>query len=97
MPSKFYGIAAVGRPIVYIGDPDGEIGAIIGAADCGMRVAPGDAAGLAAALAALCEDPDRRARLGDNARRMFEARYDKPIAVAKWQELLERVGRDRAA
>lgn len=97
VPSKFYGIAAVGRPIVYIGDPDGEIGTIIGAADCGMRVAPGDAAALAASLVALCEEPDRRARLGGNARRTFEARYDKPIAVARWQELLEPVGRDRAA
>jgi glycosyltransferase involved in cell wall biosynthesis len=92
VPSKFYGIAAVGRPIVYIGDPDGEIGAIVGAADCGLRFVPGDAAGLAAALVALREDPDRRARLGGNARRVFEASYDKPTAVERWRELLARVG-----
>jgi glycosyltransferase involved in cell wall biosynthesis len=97
VPSKFYGIAAVGRPIVYIGDPDGEIGAIVGAADCGLRFVPGDASGLAAGLVALREDPDRRARLGGNARRLFEASYDKPIAVERWRELLARVGAGSAA
>ena len=35
VPSKFYGITAVGRPAILIGDKEGEIGKTIGTAACG--------------------------------------------------------------
>jgi len=91
VPSKFYGIAAVGRPTIFIGDPQGEIGSVIRAADCGICVKEGDAAGLVAAIEALRDDPDLRQRMGANARRVFEERYDKAIAVEQWRLLLASV------
>ncbi len=39
VPSKFYGILAAGRPLIFIGDPDGELARVIGAAQCGLVVA----------------------------------------------------------
>jgi hypothetical protein len=35
VPTKFYGIAAAGRPTLFIGAPDGEIGRIINDTRCG--------------------------------------------------------------
>ena len=35
VPSKFYGILAVARPVIFIGDPDGELARIIGEGRCG--------------------------------------------------------------
>ena len=35
VPSKFYGILAVGRPVIIIGDPDGEQARVVRAEDCG--------------------------------------------------------------
>jgi glycosyltransferase involved in cell wall biosynthesis len=95
VPSKFYGIAAAGRPTIFIGDPDGEIGSEIRAADCGQCVVPGDAEGLVAAIQRLRRDRELLARQGSNARRLFDEKFDKPIAVEKWRSLLEAVAAGR--
>ncbi len=46
VPSKFYGILAAGRPTIFIGDTDGDLGRIIRATQCGASVAVGDADAL---------------------------------------------------
>lgn len=91
VPSKFHGITAVGRPTLFIGDPYGEIGQLVKRYDCGLTAPQGDGAALAAAIRDLASDPERRARLGANARHAFETAFDKPIAVRSWQELLTEV------
>ena len=50
VPSKFYGIAAAGRPIVAITAKDGDIARLVQRHGCGIVIAPGDAGGLADAL-----------------------------------------------
>jgi len=91
VPSKFYGIAAAGRPTIFIGDENGEIGAIVRETASGLCVAPGDAKGLADAIEALRVDPTAREGMGRNARRAFELRFDKSIAMAAWRSLLHAV------
>ena len=88
VPSKFYGITAVGRPALFIGDTDGEIARLIARYDCGVTVAPGDGAALARAVHDLAEDPERRMQLGKNARAAFEASFEQSIAVKQWHQLL---------
>ena len=88
VPSKFYGITAVGRPALFIGDTDGEIARLIARHDCGVTVAPGDGAALARAVHGFAEDPKRRVQLGNNARAAFEASFEQAIAVKKWRQLL---------
>jgi colanic acid biosynthesis glycosyl transferase WcaI len=88
VPSKFYGIAAAGRPVIYVGDPDGEIPRILVRHDIGIAVRPGDVGGLVAALVELRANPHKRLAMGARARALFEAEYDKPIALAKWDMML---------
>ena len=38
VPSKFYGIAAAGRPTIFIGAKDGEIARLLEANRCGFTV-----------------------------------------------------------
>ena len=92
VPSKFYGVAAVGRPTIFIGDPEGEIGSVVREAQCGMCVQQGDGEGLAQAITALRDDSALRERMGANARRVFEERFDRSIGVAAWRRLLDSVG-----
>jgi len=89
LPSKFYGVAAAGRPIITVSDPHGELGELVTREACGMAIAPGDAVGLAAAIKALKEDDARLARLGANARAMLERSFRKRTALAHWENLLQ--------
>lgn len=89
VPSKFYGIAAAGRPCIYIGALYGEIPAILHAADSGIIVAPGDGQGLAAVLRRLISEPQLCKMLGDNARTVFEQRFEQRLVLRAWQELLD--------
>ena len=89
VPSKFYGVAAAGRPVLYVGDPNGEIGSIIRSADCGYCVGVGEAGPAAEFLRALSSNPARAEQLGRNARRIFDERYDKRFALASWCRVIE--------
>jgi len=91
VPSKFYGIAAAGRPVLMVGDPEGEIGAVVRESECGLCVRQGDSSGLVAAIVQLRSDPGLQERLGRNSRRVLEGRFDKGTAMEKWRRLLEGV------
>jgi colanic acid biosynthesis glycosyl transferase WcaI len=68
VPSKTYGIMAAGRPVVAAVDPGSEIWRLVELADAGVCVAPEEPEQLARAIESLCDDPDRRRQLGENAR-----------------------------
>ena len=88
VPSKFYGIAAAGRPTIFIGAADGEIARLIEEARCGFTVAPGDGTALMARILQLATDPELCASMGARARATFEQRWDKERAVEQWEEVL---------
>jgi colanic acid biosynthesis glycosyl transferase WcaI len=88
VPSKFYGVAAAGRPIIFIGATDGTIARLIGQSDCGFTVAAGDAAALADRILMLATDPELCERLGARARATFEEHWDKGHAVEQWVKIL---------
>jgi glycosyltransferase involved in cell wall biosynthesis len=91
VPSKFYGVAAAGRPTVYVGDPDGEIPRILAKHSIGITVRTGDTAGLLQALRALRDNEGQRLAMGARARTVFEHEWDKPIALEKWSALIASV------
>ena len=88
VPSKFYGIAAAGRPTLFVGDTDGEIARLLREGDCGYAVAAGDGAGLAARIETLAGDRGLCEAMGARARRLFEGRFDRAVAVRRWGEVL---------
>ena len=85
MPSKFYGIAAAGRPTIFIGDEHGEIGGILEKNGYGFTVRPGDGEALTERILALASDRDLSASLGARARVAFERQCDKQQALAEWK------------
>ena len=89
MPSKFYGIAAAGRPTIFIGAEHGEIGRILEENGCGFTVRPGDGEALVERILELAGNRDLCASLGTRARVAFERRWNKEKAVAEWEALLQ--------
>jgi glycosyltransferase involved in cell wall biosynthesis len=95
VPSKFYGIAAAGRPIVMVGDPNGELGRLVRANGCGFAVTPGDAAALIAALQQLMYQPDTLADMGRRARAMLDATFSRRQSLQAWAGLIDRLLSER--
>jgi glycosyltransferase involved in cell wall biosynthesis len=91
VPSKFYGIAAAGRPAIFVGAREGEIAEKLRRYDCGVAVEQGDAEGLAAAIRTLADDAGLREEMGRNARAAFEEHWEKRIACGKWLRLIEQM------
>jgi glycosyltransferase involved in cell wall biosynthesis len=88
VPSKFYGIAAAGRPAIFIGDRDGEIARLLRKHGSGLTVAQGDGAALAQAVLELAGNATLRHQMGKRARAAFDAGFNKTTAVARWEQLL---------
>ena len=88
VPSKFYGIAAVGRPTIFIGDPAGEIAKILSEEESGFTVPIGQSEALANQIRVLAKDRAFLDRIGQNARTVFERRFDKTSALQAWREVL---------
>lgn len=97
VPSKFYGAAASGRPIVMVGAPDGEIGRLLADTLCGVTVREGDGVGFASAAAALADDPVLAAAMGRRARALVESSLSRDRAFAAWRRLLAAVAAEQAA
>ena len=91
VPSKVYGIAAAGRPILNIGALNGEIAQLIAKHDCGITVQPGDVSGLVDAITRLAGDDALRATLGGNARKALDDYYEMRLGLQKWRNLLDTV------
>ena len=91
LPSKFYGVAAAGRAVAFIGAPDGDLATEIKRLDCGAAFLPGDAAGLATFLRKLKDNPGLGTAQGQRIRAEFDAHYDQTHAVAAWEKLLKRL------
>jgi glycosyltransferase involved in cell wall biosynthesis len=91
VPSKFYAAAAAGRPVLFVGDPDGEVARLVVACDCGATVAPDDGAALAMQIQRLADDPALHATLAANARRAFEVVFNQDAATATWGEALRAI------
>jgi len=97
-PSKLYGIAATGRPVVSIGAPDSELARVVTQHGFGVHHAPEDTAGLANTLLHLQRNPELL-RVQGLAARAFYQRFGRfEHALMAWADLLQRVdGRLRSS
>jgi glycosyltransferase involved in cell wall biosynthesis len=97
VPSKFYAIAAAGKPIIVIGDKNGEIARRVQQHGCGIVVAPGDADALVDALQRLANAPETISEMGRRARAMLDAHFTRQKALQHWSRLLDELAKSSAS
>jgi len=90
VPSKFYGIAAAGCPVAFIGASDGELAEVIQRFQCGVVIKPCHSEELVSFLRELRDAPVLRADFGRRIRIAFEENYDRKHAILTWQMLIGR-------
>ena len=93
VPSKAYGIMASGRPMVAAVDPGSEIWRLVEAADAGICVPPQQPLELARAIEELCDSPERRLIMGENARAYVARHHAREELTALYGETLESVAK----
>lgn len=86
-PSKLYGIAAVHRPVLFIGPHDSEIGRLVRTTGLGDAKDRGDTHGIVAVIRRFATDSGEGRRCAANAER-FAAAHDAPTAAARWATVL---------
>ena len=91
VPSKFYGIAAAGRPVIHIGDPDGEIPRILEREQCGWSFCIGEVGPLARCILGLFQRQTEASEAGQRARLAFDRQYARGHALKNWRTLLDSV------
>jgi colanic acid biosynthesis glycosyl transferase WcaI len=88
VPSKFYSVLAVGRPILFVGDPNSELARQINQAECGRAFTIGASADLTTAIRDLAHQPERVIEMGARARELWVARFRRQEALARWVSVL---------
>jgi len=89
VPSKFYSAAASGRPVLMIGDPDGEIGRKIASQKNGRCFAPGQHEDLANFLIEISSNKQKNDAMGRHSRALIEREFSRSHAFEKWDSLIE--------
>ena len=88
VPSKFYGILAAGRGVLYVGPEESTVAQVIRETGCGWTVELGDSEGMARLIRELEADRARVREVGERARQVFEERFTREKGVARFWELL---------
>jgi glycosyltransferase involved in cell wall biosynthesis len=91
VPSKTYSYLAAGRPVAAIIARDTDTARMLLQYDAGAVFDNGDAEGLARWIESLAADRAAQARMGANARRLFEEHYSREICTGKYADLFERI------
>jgi len=91
VPSKFYGVLAAARPVLYVGPRESEVARVIEESKCGLVIEQGDSAGLVKAIETLHADPQLAQAMGRRAREVFERTFTRSLACERWLRLLQQV------
>ena len=88
VPSKIYGVMSAGKPMLYVGDKEGEVGSLVIEHGIGGVVAEGDSEALVSQIQKMKESPAWLTEMGDASRRLFDEHYSRAMSLAKLEAAL---------
>jgi len=91
VPSKIYSTLAAGRPSLFVGPADCEVGKIVRDSRSGFIVEPGDVDCAFNALKNLVRSEALRLEMGRNAKEYYEYYFGRQKSVAKIVSIIELV------
>ncbi len=95
VPSRFYGVAAVGRPVIVAADDETETASVVREVGSGVVVPPGRPELLAEAIREAYDGKLDLAGMGERGRGWVVATADREVAVGRYRELLREVADGR--
>jgi colanic acid biosynthesis glycosyl transferase WcaI len=89
VPSKFYGICAVGKPSIIIGDIKGELSTEVLNNECGYVHDKTHIKEICESIIELKNDKKKCEDFGTNARNLFLNNYTKKKFIKRWVKLID--------
>jgi putative colanic acid biosynthesis glycosyltransferase WcaI len=93
VPSRLYGILAVGRPVIAAADADSETAQVVDRTGCGIVVPPGRPELLARAIRDAHDGKHDLERMGRLGREWVANEADRSVAVGRYRDLLLELAR----
>lgn len=97
VPSKLYGILAVGRPYIALVDAEGEVARITERFHTGIRIDPNAPEQFVQAIRWCRAHPDELRTMGEQGRKMAEVHFDRARSVALFDDLLSSLANEAVA
>ena len=88
VPGKTYTIMASSRPVLALVDENTDVGRIIDAADCGVRVTPNDISRIVKIIVGLSENASRLEELGRNGRQYLLKYLSRDVCIRQHEQVL---------
>jgi colanic acid biosynthesis glycosyl transferase WcaI len=91
VPSRLYGVLAVGRPVIAAADADSETAQVVARVGCGIVVPPGRPELLAAELRRVRSGDYDLAAMGARGREFVVREADRIVAHARYRAVIDEV------
>ena len=88
-PSKFYGVLAVAKPILFMGDVQGEIASVINSYGIGGALSIGDTEGLTAHIEEMCSNNDLQGQRSERIQALYQQQFLPSHSKRLWSNLLD--------
>jgi len=90
VPSKFYGIASIGVPMLFIGHKDGEIGRVIQSKKCAYIVSPEEYENITEHVITIKNNQNELGAISSNLSKLYDEEYQPEVAYKQWQNILSK-------
>jgi colanic acid biosynthesis glycosyl transferase WcaI len=94
VPSKVQAYMAAGRPVLASVDRESDTAELVTRGQFGIVVEPGNVDKIVESITTAMANQDQLHNMGANARKVFEAEFDRMLKTAQYASLLERIARE---
>jgi putative colanic acid biosynthesis glycosyltransferase WcaI len=95
VPSRLYGVLAVGKPVIAAAEESSETASVVRNADCGVVVPPGRPELLARAIRRAYDGELDLKAMGERGRAFVAAEGDSSVAIGRYRSLLHELVGER--
>ena len=88
VPSKLYGVMAVGKPVLGVLDEGSEARLIVEECKCGICIKPGDYTEIQNKINYILNNKEMIKSLGENGRKYLESNLTKDVSINKYKEII---------
>jgi len=89
VPSRSYNILCAGKPILAVGDPEGEISQLLVDKNVGWVISPGDSDKIVTAVKEMLADREMLQEMSVRAREVAETEYSSAYIIDRYAEMIE--------